>query len=178
LASVIIETLCGAQQFSTLYFYCRHRQEGKDSFIGILRGLLAQILSADQVLATFFSEKYSIYDRRRFEIANVVKEAADVAFSSQRISYVVLDGLDECDPSEAEKTISWFASRQQQAPLGNDGHIRLLCLGQQTDLLQRMLSRARDISLDTQQRHKSDIECYVRGKIQSISADFSLDSNT
>ncbi|KAJ0425196.1 hypothetical protein BJY00DRAFT_308523 [Aspergillus carlsbadensis] len=178
LASVIIETLCAAQQSPTLYFYCRHRQEGKDSFVGILRGLLAQILSVDQVLATFFSEKYSGYDRRRFETANVVKEAADVAFSSQCISYVVLDGLDECDPSEAEKVISWFTSRQQQAPLGNDGHIRLLCLGQRTELLQRMLSGAQDISLDTQQRHKEDIECYIRGKIHSISANFGLDSDT
>jgi hypothetical protein len=178
LASVIIETLCAARQPPTLYFYCRHRQEGKDSFIGILRGLLAQILSVDQSLATFFSDKYSDYDKRRFETANAVKEAADDAFSCQRISYVVLDGLDECDPSEAEKVISWFTSRQRQAPLGNDGHIRLLCLGQRTDLLQRMLSGAQDISLDTQQRHKEDIECYIRGKIQSISADFSLDPNT
>ncbi|KAL2841782.1 hypothetical protein BJX68DRAFT_270965 [Aspergillus pseudodeflectus] len=178
LASVIIETLCAARQPPTLYFYCRHHQEGKDSFIGILRGLLAQILSVDQSLATFFSDKFSDYDKRRFETANAVKEAADIAFSSQSISCVLLDGLDECDPSEAEKVISWFTSRQQQAPLGNDGHIRLLCLGQRTDLLQRMLSGARDISLDTQQRHKEDIKCYIRGKIQSISADFGLDPNT
>ncbi|KAL2840585.1 hypothetical protein BJY01DRAFT_249955 [Aspergillus pseudoustus] len=59
LASVIVDILCAAQQYPVLFFYCSHQQEGKDLFIGILRGLLAQILGIDQALATDFSDKFS-----------------------------------------------------------------------------------------------------------------------
>ncbi|KAL3470718.1 hypothetical protein BJX99DRAFT_267263 [Aspergillus californicus] len=178
LASLIIETLRAEQANPVSFFYCISDQEGKKTFASILRGLLAQIISQDSVLATFFCEIYSGFDPRRFESVNVVKDAADMAFSSQRISYVVLDGLDECDSAEAEKTISWFLSRQKHAGLGTDGHIRLLCICQRTELLQRMLSPAEKISMDDQQSHRKDIETYIRDNVRSLSDKFGLSVDT
>ncbi|CEN59396.1 hypothetical protein ASPCAL01847 [Aspergillus calidoustus] len=177
LASFIVDALGSMQAAPVLFFYCRQKEKRKRTFVDVLRELLAQILSIDLALATLLSETYSAYDQRRFASASVVKEAAEVAFSSQRVSYVVLDGLDECDVSEADKVLSWLISRQKQAPLGNDGHVRLLCLGQRTDLLQTALCSGLDISLDTQQRHKDDIERYIQQRMQSISDDLSLDTN-
>ncbi|KAL3456285.1 hypothetical protein BJX64DRAFT_281462 [Aspergillus heterothallicus] len=178
LTSTIVDILCATLKSPVLFFYCNHRLGGRDSFVAILQGLLAQLFSTDRALAMEFSEKYCSYDRRRFETTSVLREAVDVAFNSQHISYVVLDGLDECDISEAEKTIHWFTTYQQHTPVGTDGHIRLLCVGQRTDLLQRMLSKAQDISLDTQQRHHEDIERYIQEKMQSISYIFDLDAST
>jgi hypothetical protein len=172
-----VDALASIQGAPVLFFYCRQKEERKRTFVDILRELLAQILSIDLALAALLSETYSTYDQRRFVSTSVVKEAADVAFSSQRVSYVVLDGLDECDASEADKVLSWLISRQRQAPLGNDGHVRLLCLGQRTDLLQTALCSGLDISLDTQQRHKDDIERYVQQRMQDISDTLSLEAS-
>lgn len=177
LASRIIEALNEEEENPVLFFYCSDHQEDKHTFIHILRGLIAQLLSKDPALAAFFCEKYTGYDGKRFGSASVIKDAADIAFSSQRIIYVVLDGLDECDSCEAEKTLSWFLSRQKKTLPGTDGHIRLLCIGQRTDLLERMLSSAHKISMDNQRCHKEDIELYITSMARRISDNMNLSAD-
>jgi hypothetical protein len=136
---------------------------------------LAQIFRKDETLVSWFCERFASYDRKRFESSKILEEIMEMAFNSQQISYVILDGLDECDPEEAEKALSWFLSHQNAVGSGN-GQIRLLCTGQRTDILQRALSSAASISLDNQKHHERDIEQYVEEEVIKIREKFNLDS--
>jgi hypothetical protein len=174
LASLIIDKLL-EEKNPVLFFYCKHQQQEKSTFTGILRGLLAQILPKDEALVSWFSEKCASLDRGRLESSKILEEFAEMAFNSQGISLVILDGLDECKHEEAEKAISWFVSRQKEASQMGNGQIRLLCIGQRTDTLQTMLSSAASISLDNQD-HQEDIYRYVLRKANRIREKFNIDS--
>ena len=173
LASLIIEQLQERKQGRVLFFYCKHKQPEKTTFAGILRGLLTQLLRMDNALSSYLYEICSSKDQAG--LSTVLEQLAGTAFDSQGTSFIVLDGLDECKPVEAEKTLSWFKSRQRDATQADLGHIRLLCVGQRTAVLQHMLSSAADISLENTS-HQGDIERYVKEQACTIREDFEISS--
>ncbi len=175
MASLIIEYLQQRKAVPVLFFYCKHDQSEKDNFRCILRGLLTQMLSEDSALASHFHEICSSKDQAG--LFTMLEKLADIAFSSQSTSFVILDGLDECRPGEAEKAISWFISRQEDDAHKTCGHIRLLCVGQRNHELQCMLSSAADISLENVS-HQEDIECYVKEQACSIRDEFEISHQT
>ncbi|OXV06214.1 hypothetical protein Egran_06018 [Elaphomyces granulatus] len=176
LASLIIETLLKQDNIPVLFFYCKHRQQEKSTFAGILRGLLAQIIPKDATLVSWFGERCSSLDRQKLGSPEILEELARFAFNSQRISLVVLDGLDECNAEEIKKTISWFVSYQGANHTGT-GQIRLMCIGQRIDILQTMLASATSISLDNS-CHRDDIAKYVVGKTRNIQEKFKIKPDT
>jgi hypothetical protein len=172
LASLIIETLLKQDNSPVLFFYCKHREQDKSTFAGILRGLLAQLIPKDATLVSWFGERCSSLDRQKLRSPEILEELARFAFNSQRISLVVLDGLNECNPEEIKNTISWFVSHQGVDYAGT-GQIRLMCIGQRIDILQTMLSSATNISLDNS-CHRDDIAKYVAGKTHNFQETFKI----
>ena len=172
LASFIIETLLKEENSPVLFFYCKHQQQEKCTFAGILRGLLVQLLrKADTTLMSWFGQRCVSLDRQKLGSPEILEELATFAFNSQGISLVVLDGLDECSPAEIRKTISWFVSHQGTHT--GTGQIRVMCIGQRTDILQSTLSSATSISLDNSP-HQNDIEKYVIGESRNIKRFFKI----
>jgi hypothetical protein len=171
LASLIIENLQQRKAGPVLFFYCKHNQPEKNTFTGILRGLLRQMLYEDSALTSHLYEICSSKDQAG--LSTMLEILADIAFDSQTTSFVVLDGLDECKPGEAEKALSWLISRQKDTNHMACGRIRLLCIGQRTDVLQNMLSSAADISLENVS-HQEDIEHYVKEQARSIKEEFEI----
>ncbi|KAK2745994.1 hypothetical protein FQN55_005816 [Onygenales sp. PD_40] len=177
LASFVIETLLAQPQIPVLFFYCKHQEPDKRTHTDILRGLLAQLLPKDKTVVAWFVEEYARYDQGRLILAKVLEDAMEFALNSQRHVYIILDGLDECKPKEAAKTIKWLLA-YQEASQGATGKISLLCLGQRTDELQTLLSSAASIVLDTVGAHGKDIECYVQLMLDRVRSKFKIDSLT
>ena len=168
---MIIEQLLERKTGPVLFFYCKHDQPEKNTFTNILRGLLAQFLCQDNALASCFYEMCSSKDEAG--MSKILEELAKIAFDSQATSFIILDGLDECKPGEAEKAILWFTSRQKDAEQGDCGDIRLACVGQRTDELKRNLSSAEDISLENAS-HQRDIKRYVTQQARAIREEFEI----
>jgi hypothetical protein len=171
LASLIIETLQERRACPVLFFYCKHSQPEKNTFIGILQGLIAQLLYEDNALASHLYEVCSSKDQAG--LSTILEQIAEIAFDSKVTSFVILDGLDECIPGEAEKALSWFKSREKDTKEADCGHIRLLCVGQRVDVLQHMLSSAADISLENASHH-GDIQRYVKEQACNIRKEFEI----
>ena len=129
------------------------------------------MLSKDSALASHLHEICSSKDQ--VGLSTMLEKLAEIAFDSQTTSFVILDGLDECRPGEAEKAISWFISRQEDDTHKTYGHIRLLCVGQRNDVLQRMLSSVAKISLENAS-HQEDIKRYVKEQACSIREEFEI----
>ena len=173
LASFIIEKLQERGRGSVLFFYCKHDRPGKQTFTDILRGLLVQVAREDNVLASCLYEKCASLSETG--VTTILEKLATIAFESQTRSFVVLDGLDECGVQEAEKTISWFISLLKDTLKPDCGQVRLLCVGQRTEALQRMLVSTKNISLETTS-HQTDIADYVRARAQGIRDEFDISS--
>jgi NACHT domain len=173
LASLIIEMLQQRKAGAVVFFYCKHDQPEKDTFTGILRGVLAQMVCKDTALASHLYEICSSKDQAG--LSTMLENLAEIAFASQATSFVILDGLDECRTGEAEKALSWLLSHQNHANNGDCGHIRLLCVGQRNHVLQHMLSSAVDISLENA-GHQEDVERYVKEQACRIKEEFEISS--
>ena len=87
--------------------------------------------------------------------------------------FIVLDGLDECEPEEVRKTLSWFLDRQKSTDNNDLGHLRLLCVSQRTEIIQRTLSKAPQISLENP-NHERDVQEYVKQQASLIEDEFGV----
>ena len=143
----------------------------KNYLKAVLRAMLTQLASKDELVASYIYEKCCATDQGG--MATLVEEVAEVAFASQAAVYIVLDGLDECEPDEARKILSWFVAQQSDNSRLNKTHMRLLCVGQRTDVLQEVLSTAPQISLENPD-HQSDIYHFIKQKANCIQSEFEL----
>ena len=173
MASLIIEALSGRKACPVLFFYCKHDQQEKSTFAHILRGLLAQFLCQDDALVAHFYDRCT--SKNQAGMSAMLEELAKDAFHNQKHSFVILDGLDECEPAEAERAISWFISLQKDSEVADSGQVRLLCIGQRVYALERMLTSAVDISLENDM-HQEDIKRYVKEQARHIREEFEISS--
>ncbi|KAL9074938.1 MAG: hypothetical protein Q9157_004187 [Trypethelium eluteriae] len=173
LASTVINKLMNRKS-PVLYFYCKHQHE-QNTFGDILRALLAQSIGQDSSSLSYIYEVCST--KNRVMMTAMLEELVDVAFASQSVSFIVLDGLDECTSEEAEKAISWFVSRCKKQESLDSGRIRLACVGQRIEILQRLLSSAEEICLENEQ-HQQDIFTYVKRRAHDLTDEFEIDSQT
>ena len=171
LASLIVEKLLERKIGSTLFFYCKHSENRKRTFIDILRALVDQLLHLDDALASCLHDMCMSSNRAGVSI--MMEKLATVSFESQALSFVVLDGLDECEADEAAKTITWFNVFQNKANLSKQSQIRLLCIGQRTEVLQRTLLSAVNLSLENSS-HQQDVHRYIEQKARDIKIRFDL----
>ena len=175
LTSYVVDTLLEHRHVPVLYFYCKHDQTGKTLFTDVLRSLLVQLVQRDSALAACLHDACASKDHR--SILSILEPLGETAFESQKECFVVIDGLDECPPKEAEKIISWLSSRPGLAGQAACSRLRLLFSGQRTNILLRLLDSAVDISLDAHE-HRADVSKYVRGAARRLKDEFELDADT
>jgi hypothetical protein len=156
------------------YFYCRQDDVGKNSFNGILRGLLSQLVQQDDVLLDHLYEECSTLSEATLGSTGVLKEFLNTCFKSSNLTFVVIDGLDECKEGEGEKAIVWLISIFEEIEKANPGSLRILCSSQRDGVLDKPLSSATIISLECHE-HKQDIELYSRQWSSKIGQKFNLD---
>ncbi|KAL8707590.1 MAG: hypothetical protein Q9220_007431 [cf. Caloplaca sp. 1 TL-2023] len=173
MSSFIIENLLKQKSEPVLYFYCKQNQNGKTSFTDVLSGLLAQLVRTDSAVAA------CIYDlcisKDRLGVLSQLEYLVGIALESQKGCYVIVDGLDECDPKEAERVVCWLVARQKASEQGNFNQTRLLFVGQRTEMLLRTLTSAVQISLDILE-HQADILKYVEEASRKLREEFGLDA--
>ena len=171
LASKLIEVLLDTALCPVLFFYCKHNIPVKNTFSGVLRALIAQLSSKDQIVA---SHMYDICcTRDHAGVLAVLEETAEVIFDSQATIFIVLDGVDECESKEVEKILSFFTARQTQKAASKDSQFRLLCVSQRTSVIPHMLSRASQISLENTE-HEGDVKKFIEEQANSIRNEFDI----
>ncbi|KAK6227428.1 hypothetical protein QIS74_00983 [Colletotrichum tabaci] len=116
LVSSIISRLLEVQSSKSLlphsvaYFYFKHGNSEKNNHDSFLRAVLTQLISQDTATSQEFFEKLSsqadVNIRSRESLQTLTKSALE----EYRVSFLVLDGLDECDREQANVTVKWLLS--------------------------------------------------------------------
>jgi NACHT domain len=156
LTSFIIETLRKSSSAPLAFFYCKRDAPTKNNFNAVLRGLLAQLLKQDESLLTYIYDEYIATDPTRLQSTPVLESLLKLALDSPRFSFVIMDGLDECDQVEEEKILNWFQSLLDSDQSHIHGNLKLLYIGQRDGILDRKLKGVTNLSLD-EEEHKRDI---------------------
>ena len=170
LCSSVVDALSEKGKKLVLYFYCKHDQSGKNRFSDILRSSLAQLARRDTILAARLHDACTSNDQS--SISSILEPLGEIAFESQKECFLIIDGLDECLPLEAENLIRWLSSRVNEA-----NRLRILFAGQRTDLLLEHLKTADHISLDAHE-HKEDISKYVIDAARALKDQFDISKET
>ncbi|KAM0247081.1 hypothetical protein ACHAP5_004361 [Fusarium lateritium] len=177
LMSTVIERLLREKRLngsgtSVVYFYFKY--SCKRAHNGFLRAILEQLISQNTTLSGQLFDDLSDIEgenlRKTERLQHLVKEALETS----RVSFMVLDGLDECPKDEAEKTVEWLLSIFQEQSAGST--LRIIFSGQRDGVLDRLLKPYPSISLDasTTPAHTHDINRYCAEFCTRIQQEFDV----
>ncbi|KAI0530450.1 WD40 repeat-like protein [Xylaria digitata] len=181
LISAVIERLLDSKYSKgnkpcVAYFYFKQKQPTKESHNSLLRAILAQLIDRDPTMSDHVFKQVSCIEGVNLRSTNKLQMLVKAALESYPISYIVLDGLDECAPTEAEKAVNWFLSLKNGGLEDTNAKLRVLFCGQRDGTLDKLLADQPSISLETS-RHTEDIRQYCRNFCPRIRERFNISAN-
>lgn len=108
------------------FFYCKHENANQNNFVSVARGLLSQLIGQNTHLIQYFYEKLSLSGEPSLRTRSLAKELLDVALCCSKTTYVIIDGLDECDRKERKDIASFFRAAVESSPPDDMDRIRCL----------------------------------------------------
>ncbi|KAF4631381.1 hypothetical protein G7Y89_g6756 [Cudoniella acicularis] len=127
LSSLVVEEVQSLSPRPTvLYFYCKNRDNQRDNFVAVARGLLSQLLLQKKDLLEYLYGESSKSAEAVLSSPKVASELLDMAIGNCRSVYIILDGIDECSREERKSITSWFRKLIEELPPTNAESIRCL----------------------------------------------------
>ncbi|KAG0649191.1 Vegetative incompatibility HET-E-1 [Hyphodiscus hymeniophilus] len=173
LASVIIDSCLQDTSYITGYFYCQEGDPEKNDCISILRGLLAQLLNHSRDLIPYCYEKYLSSGEVNLTSPALAERLLKLCFERIPRQFIIIDGLDECIPSQRKLVLSFFTSVVDKCDEREPGKLRVLFVSQNFPDIGKALQTA-DVMKLTPADNKNDIKSYVRQWSEKIKEKYSL----
>ncbi|KAH8690547.1 hypothetical protein BGW36DRAFT_411385 [Talaromyces proteolyticus] len=159
LASLLVEELQKTPSTCVLFFYCKHGDQERNSFISIARSLLGQLLRYNKDLLPYFYNSAVESDTKTLTSISVAQSMLSVAFKSRPRIFIVLDGIDECDPDEIKKIIPWFQKEVESINENGSEGIRCLFISQDDQICRRFLKHTPTVKISSDD-NAADIKFY------------------
>ena len=133
--------------------------------------MLTQLLRQNDGLLPYFYDKSIASGQISLTSNQVCKELLDVAMKGCSKTYIIIDGVDECDMMERKMIISFFTSLvdSQTQP----GNIRSLFVSQDENDIKKLLETASVIRVGSDD-NKADIERFAGKWALKIISKFEL----
>lgn len=77
---------------------------------------MSQLVSQNSHLVQYFYEKLSLSGDPSLRTKSLARELLDVALNCSKTTYLVIDGLDECDRKDRKDIASYFKNAVQSLP--------------------------------------------------------------
>ncbi|KAI8169545.1 Zinc finger protein [Colletotrichum sp. SAR 10_70] len=127
------------------------------SLIHILRRQISDIQNtmSSQEFFEDFAKQNEVTIRSRESLETLTERALE----EYRVSYLILDGLDECEREQARRTVEWLLALLGLDKYSGKTSLRIIFSGQRDGLLDDILSEFPNIRLESSE-HNADIERY------------------
>ncbi|OTA80302.1 hypothetical protein M434DRAFT_228741 [Hypoxylon sp. CO27-5] len=180
LMSVVIEDLLnnrrpGVNNHCVVYFYFKHKQPEKESHNSLLRAILEQLIDQDSSMSDHLSKETTGIEGTNLRSTRTLEKLVRTGLESYPISYIVLDGLDECARDEASKSVKWFLSLLNGGLDNTSATLRVLFCGQRDGTLDNLLAGQASISLESS-GHIDDVRRYCQDICKKIQQKFDISS--
>lgn len=152
--------IASTRDMSIAFFYCKHKDTSRNNFLAVAKGLLSQLLDQNKHLIQYFYEKSSSCGETSLHTKVLAGELLRVALSCSKRTYIILDGLDECDAKERKYIVEFFRNTVEALPIADMDSIRCLFVSQDDREARKDLSNIPSINIcpsDT----KHDIHSFV-----------------
>ncbi|KAI0198195.1 hypothetical protein F4808DRAFT_452139 [Astrocystis sublimbata] len=170
LASVVIEEARKVSDISVIFFYC-FRNDSRDSFVSVARGLLAQLVTHhDTLIDLLYGEMSTKSGEVILSSSDTAKRLLQVALGIRK-RYIIIDGLDECPRNERKDICDWFCQVIDSLPRTDMDQIRCLFISQDDGVGRKDMSNIPAISF-TFQDNRPDIQAYATARQIEIEQKF------
>ncbi|KAK4209150.1 hypothetical protein QBC37DRAFT_378333 [Rhypophila decipiens] len=163
------------RDISLVYFFFKHSQPNKRTLTAFLLSAICQLLFQDEVLLDIIYQRCLSVDQQKVDSELLLRELAAIAVASQRLCYLVIDGLDEClgdstiSNKEAQEELidcveSMGSEGDAEGSEAADRSIRLLVCAQRNGNIEKRLALYPSIQLELVDAHLRDVERYAELK--------------
>jgi hypothetical protein len=161
------------QGVSVIFFYCRYLDSERNTFLGVARGLLSQLLSQDDALLSYLHDKASTSGETTLSVASVARDLLETSIKNCDKLYVILDGLDECEREERGQIIAFFEDICASLPQDEADTLRCLFVSQDDNIARKHFAKIPSLKI-TESHTKKDIQSYAMTRSKDIQAKFKL----
>jgi hypothetical protein len=173
LTSVIIDSCLQDTSHATGYFYCKEEDPEKSDCISIFRGLLSQLLNHSRELVPYCYEKYLFSGELNLTSPALAEQLLKLCFETIPKQFIIIDGLDECNPAQRKLVLSFFTSMVDKCDEREPGKLRVLFVSQDFPDIGKALLTA-DVMKLTPEDNKNDIKAYVHDWSKKIQMKYYL----
>lgn len=158
------------------YFYFKHDQTEKKTHNSFLRAVMEQIICRDPTLSDHLFDDLASISGVNLRSTRDLESLISTSIEYFRTCFIIIDGLDEAAPGEADRLLKWLLPSANGKAPENKTSIRLLFSGQRDGILDYELSGQPTITLDTASEHDADIVNYSAQIGARIRSKFSISS--
>lgn len=131
----------------------------KNNHKSFLRAVLSQLINQDVMMSQEFSEELLSHSDERIQAEDTLELLTKRALEEYGVSFLIVDGLDECSEGQAESTVKWLLSLVNGDESLSKTRLRIILSAQRTGLLDYNALIRNSIRLESS-KHKTDVEQY------------------
>jgi hypothetical protein len=179
LTSLLVDEARKLSSIKVVFFYCKHHDSQRDSFLAVARSMLWQLLQhgeqpqLDESLLAYFYENASTSGESLLNSINNAKDMLDIALRKFDKVYIILDGLDECPIKEKKLIASWFRNVVDSITEDESEAMRCLFVSQDDNDCGKLFSGI-PISKISSIENSSDISVFCQSWATNIRQKFRL----
>ncbi|KAI0546033.1 hypothetical protein F4679DRAFT_559170 [Xylaria curta] len=176
LASIVVDHLQRIPGATVAYFYCKHGDERRSSFISVSRAILAQLLCQHPHLTPYFFERASTSGEAVLNSTVTTKEMIRTVLGSCDKTYIIIDGVDECKRNDRDEIAEVFRTTIEDLSVENVGSVRCAFISQDDDNIRRNFQGFPAIKIDD--KNRDDLTDFAKQRHKALENKFGpLQSN-
>ncbi|KAI8940928.1 hypothetical protein NX059_002183 [Plenodomus lindquistii] len=179
LASAVIDGCKRDPNFMTGFFYCHEGDHTSNSAVGILKGIIDQLLvQHPHMLPVCYTRRMNSNEPILGSLPQAHKMLEELCSSIPKV-YIFIDGLDECEQSERKQVLQVLVEIASRCDEDDPGKLRILLISQDYADIRRMLltsSRSRMVAKVisvTNANNEVDIKAFTNTWVDKIASRFS-----
>jgi hypothetical protein len=143
---------------SLAFFYCRHQDDQRNTFLAVTRTILTQLLNQNQELLPYLYDQCLSSGQPSLVSPKLCENLLKTVLTTISKTYLIIDGIDECIPSERKAILSYFTAIIDADVI--PGRLRGLFVSQDENDIKKLLRAASTVRLQLSD-NKSDIKGYA-----------------
>ncbi|KAL2681201.1 hypothetical protein Neosp_008808 [[Neocosmospora] mangrovei] len=154
----------------TYYFYCQEEDDEHRTYLEILKGILFQMVQQDDYIVPLCHEKMSQGGCNSLSDADTAKSLIETIVQYNPRQYIIIDGLDECEPAEIRQTAEFFTKLVEMCDNANEhGQLRLMIMSRDVPEIKKFMTEDDAIIPLKPTDNAEDIKAFVRKRLPEFS---------
>jgi hypothetical protein len=155
------------------YFFCESSSEDRATAIGILRGLLYQLMKQQPRLLRFILSEYTYKKEELFRsfdcLWSIFMDVVNDPVTGTK--YIIIDALDECDLASQKALLKKFAQFIRPSVSGYlTSNLRILVTSRPYPEIQEYLDQFSHRDLSSFTESKKDIDIFISERVAELKA--------